>query len=338
MRIGLVAPPWISVPPTRYGGTEAVIDRLARGLVGEGHEVLLMATGDSTCPVEKRWAFETPPATMGSTLPELHHVQVAYEELAGCDVIHDHTLSGPVWAATVRHRPPVLATNHGEFNEPVRRLFRHLADRVAVSAISESQASFAPDLRIAGVVHHGLDLERFEMGRGDGGYVLFIGRCTPDKGLDRAIRIARAAGLPIVVVAKMREDDEIRYFEEKVQPLLGPGVEYLGEVHPDERDRLLRGAVALVNPIAWPEPFGLVMVESLACGTPVITSPLGAAPEIVDDGVTGFLCRDEDEGVAALRTIGSLDRGDCRAAVEQRFSAKRMVHDYLTLYASLAFA
>jgi len=336
MRIGLVAPPWVPVPPTRYGGTEAVIDRLARGLVEEGHEVLLMATGDSACPVPKRWAYATPPAPMGSTLPELHHVQRAYEELAGCDVIHDHTLSGPVWAATVESRPPVLATNHGEFNEPVRQLFRHLSRKVAVSAISHSQASFAPDVPIAGVVHHGLDLERFQVGQGDGGYVMFVGRCSAEKGVDRAIRIARAAGIPIVVVAKKREDDEIRYFEEKVEPLLGPGVEYLGEVHPDERDRLLRGALALVNPIAWPEPFGLVMAESLACGTPVIASPIGAAPEIVDDGVTGFLCQGEDDAVVALGKIGSLDRGDCRAAAEQRFSAKRMVSDYLALYACLA--
>lgn len=336
MRVGLVAPPWVPVPPTRYGGTEAVIDRLARGLVAGGHEVLLVASGDSTCPVERRWVYPTPPEPMGSTLPELHHVQFAYEELAGCDVIHDHTLSGPVWAATVPSRPPVLATNHGEFSPPVRQLFRHLSRSVAVNAISHSQAATAPDVPIIGVVHHGLDLERFAVGTGDGGYAMAIGRCTPDKGVDRAIEIARRAGVPIVVVAKKREPDEIRYFEEKVAPLLGPGVEYLGEVHPDERDRLLRDAVALVNPISWPEPFGLVMVEALACGTPVVSFPAGAAPEIVDDGVTGFLPVDVDAAVAALGRVSDLDRAACRKAVEERFSAERMVADYLALYGCLA--
>lgn len=335
MRIGIVAPPWVPVPPVKYGGTEAVIDSLARGLAGDGHEVVLMATGDSTCPVDRRWVYDTAPEPMGATLPELHHVQVAYEELADCDVIHDHTLSGPVWAATVPKRPPVLATNHGEFSPPVRRLFTHLSRVLSISAISHSQADLARDVPIAAVIHHGLDLERFHVGKGEGDYVAFVGRCTAEKGVHLAIEIARRAGIPILLMAKKREPDEIRYFEEQVAPLLGPGVEYLGEVHPDERNRLLRDARALVNPIRWPEPFGLVMAESLACGTPVVGYPSGAAPEIIDDGVTGFLVRDVDEAVAALGRLDELDRGDCRAAVEQRFSAKRMVNDYLALYASL---
>jgi glycosyltransferase involved in cell wall biosynthesis len=313
-----------------------VIDCLARGLVDAGHEVLLVATGDSTCPVDRRWVYDVAPEPMGSTLPELDHVAFGYDELAGCDVIHDHTLSGPVWAATVRDRPPVLATNHGEFSPPVRRIFAHLAGAVTINAISHNQAATAPDVPITAVIHHGLDLDRFTVGAGQGGYAIFIGRCTPDKGVDRAIEIARRAGVPIKLVAKKREAEERRYFDERVAPLLGPGVEYLGEVHPDERDRLLQGALALVNPISWPEPFGLVMAESLACGTPVVGYPAGAAPEIVDDGVTGFLCHDIDSAATALAKVGSLDRGACRAAIEERFSSKRMVADYLALYASLA--
>jgi glycosyltransferase involved in cell wall biosynthesis len=336
MHIGLVAPPWVPVPPTLYGGTEAVIDTLARGLAERGHHVVLATTGDATCPVERHWVYPTPPEPMGSTLPELHHVRTAYDALAGCDVIHDHTLTGPLWASTLRDRPPVLATHHGEFSEPARRFFAHVAPHVSINGISHHQAAQATGVPVSAVVHHGLDLERFLVGDGKGDYLLFVGRCSPDKGVAEAIEIARKADMPIVVVAKKREGAELRYFEERVAPLLGPGVEYLGEVHPDERDRLMRDALALVNPISWDEPFGLVMVEALACGTPVVAYPAGAAPEIIDDGVTGFLCTGQDEAVAALGKVRALDRSACRAAVDKRFPAERMVADYLDLYAAMA--
>lgn len=332
MRIGLVAPPWVPVPPVRYGGTEAVIDTLARGLVARGHEVVLATTGDAACPVDRRWVYWTPPEPMGSTLPELHHVLVAYEQLADCDVVHDHTLTGPLLAMTLPERPPVLVTNHGDFGPAARAVFGHLAQGLTISAISHNQRAQALDLPVAGVVHHGLDLDRFDVGKGEGGYLAYVGRCAPEKGVAEAITIARRAGLPIVVVAKKREDAELRYFEEMVAPLLGPDVDYRGEVHPDERDRILRDAVALVNPISWAEPFGLVMTESLACGTPVVAFDAGAAPEIVDDGVTGFLCKDEDDAVDAVRRVRYLHRAACRAAVEERFAADRMVRDYLALY------
>jgi glycosyltransferase involved in cell wall biosynthesis len=335
MRIGIVAPPWVPVPPTRYGGTEAVIDTLARGLLAQGHEVIVATTGDATCPVERHWVYAEPPEPMGSTLPELHHVQTAYEALADCDVIHDHTLTGPLWAATLKDRPPVVVTNHGEFSAPAAQFFAHVSPAVTVTAISHHQAAQAVGVPVAAVVHHGLDLERFRVGEGRGGYLVAIGRCSPDKGVDRSIEIAREAGLPIVVIAKKREAAELRFFEERVAPLLGPGVEYLGEVHPDERDRLLRDALALVNPISWAEPFGLVMVEALACGTPVVAYPAGAAPEIVDHGLTGFLCDGPEDAVAALEKVPHLDRAACRAAVEERFTAERMVSDYLAIYRSV---
>lgn len=332
MRVGLVAPPWVPVPPVRYGGTEAVLDTLARGLVASGHEVVLATTGDAGCPVDKRWAYATAPEPMGSTLPELHHAKMAYEELAGCDVVHDHTLTGPLMAMSLRRRPPVLVTNHGDFSHAARAYFAHLSSAVTITAISHNQRSHAPDLPVAGVVHHGLDLDRFTVGQGGGGYVAYVGRCAPEKGVAEAITIARRAGYPIVVVAKKRQDAELRYFEEAVAPLLGPDVDFRGEVHPDERDRILRDAVALVNPIAWAEPFGLVMAESLACGTPVLAFTAGAAPEIVDDGKTGFLCESVDDAVEALLRVGDIERATCRAAVEERFSADRMVADYLALY------
>ena len=335
MRVGLVAPPWVPVPPVRYGGTEAVIDTLARGLVAAGHEVLLATTGDAGCPVPTVSAYPTAPEPMGSTLPELHHAIVAYAALADCDVIHDHTLAGPLTAMTLRRRPPVLVTNHGDFSAPARAFFQHIAPVAAITAISHHQRAQAGDLPITAVVHHGLDLDRFAIGTGKGGHLAYVGRCAPEKGVAEAITIARRAGLPIVVIAKQRQPAEVRYFDEVVAPLLGPDVDFRGEVHPEERDQVVRDAIALLNPIDWAEPFGLVMAESLACGTPVIAFPSGAAPEIVDDGTTGFLCADVDSAVEAVSRIETLDRAACRTAAEERFAASRMVSDYAALYATL---
>jgi glycosyltransferase involved in cell wall biosynthesis len=332
LRVGMLAPPWVTVPPERYGGTEAVIDVLSRGLLAAGHEVVLFTTADSGCPVPKQWTYAVPPLPMGSVLPEIHHVQAGYDALLDCDVIHDHTIAGPVWAATLSERPPVLVTQHGEFSPEVCAVLAHLQHAVTVNAISHSQAAMARGVGVQAVVHHGLETGRFPVGAGEGGFAMYIGRCTPEKGLDTAIAIARGAGVPLVVVAKMREVVEQRYFTETIEPLLGDDITFLGEVPPPERNRLLAQACALINPISWPEPFGLVMAESLACGTPVIAYPAGAAPEIVDDGVTGFLCKSSEEAAQALRDVGQLDRDACRAAVQERFSAERMVADYVALY------
>lgn len=332
MRIGLVAPPWVSVPPVRYGGTEGVVDTLARGFVASGHEVVLFTTGDASCPVPRRWVYETPPEPLGTTVEEFRHVQAAYEALANCDVVHDHTVAGPVWAATRRRRPPVVVTNHGPFTPGLRAFYREVAQWTAVTAISFNQRASAPDVPIRAVIHHGIEPSRFEVGRGDGGYALFLGRFAPEKGAHRAIEIARRAGMPLRIAAKMREPSEVQYFQHWVEPALGGDVEYLGEVGPAERDGLLGGACALLNPIAWREPFGLVMIESMACGTPVVAYPYGAAPEIVEPGVTGFLCDNPREAVVALGNIDRLDRRACRAAVEGHFSAQRMVGEYLALY------
>jgi glycosyltransferase involved in cell wall biosynthesis len=332
MRIGIVAPPWLPVPPTHYGGTEGVIDVLARGLVVAGHDVELFTTGDATCEVPRQWIYDVPPEPMGTTVPELHHVQAAYQAFRHCDVVHDHTYAGPVWAAALRDHPPVLSTNHGMFSTETCVLYAQLAATVTFNAISYHQRSLARGLPVAAVVHHGLQVERFPFGDGAGGYALYVGRCTPEKGLHRAIAIARRAGVRLVAVAKMREIVEEHYFAERIRPLLGPDVEFLGEVTPTVRDELMRDAVALINPITWPEPFGLVMAEALACGTPVVAYPAGAAPEIVDHGITGFLCGSVEEAAEALTRVPSLDRRACRAAVEARFSAQRMVADYLRLY------
>jgi glycosyltransferase involved in cell wall biosynthesis len=333
LRIGIVAPPWLSVPPLGYGGTEAVIDSLARGLDRAGHEVVLFATGDSTCPVERRSYWPEGVTPMGNILGETSHVLAAYEALGDCDVIHDHTLIGPL--LTTRHEAPVVTTNHAPFTPEIRRLFAAVTPAVSLVAISHAQRAEAPEIPVARVIHHGVDVDRVPVGDGRGGYLLFLGRMNADKGVHRAVAIARAAGVPLRIAAKMREEAEVAYFDGVVRRLLGDDVEFLGEVAPQDRDALLGSALALVNPIAWPEPFGMVMIESLAAGTPVLTSALGAAPEIVDHGVTGFLGADVASLAAAVARVGELDRRACRAAVEARFSAERMVADHVDLYSSL---
>ncbi len=333
LRIGLIAPPWVPVPPTTYGGTELVVDTLARGLAAQGHDVRLVATADSTCPVPLLSVFDTAPRPMNTTAEELRHVQGAYDALAGeVDVIHDHTNLGPVWALAAGVTTPIVMTAHGPITDNNRGIYSMLGTRVRLVAISRRQQQLAGDLPFRDVIHHGLDPARFEPGPGDGGYLMFVGRMSREKGVREAVQIARGAGLPLVVASKMREDVEIAYFEEWVRPVADDSVAFLGELAPSERDSLLRHAVALVNPIAWEEPFGLVMIEAMALGTPVVVTPRGAAPEIVTDGITGFLVDDVDAGVAAVRRIGEIDRADCRTAVEDYFSAQRMTEQHEALY------
>jgi glycosyltransferase involved in cell wall biosynthesis len=337
MRVAVIAPPWLAVPPDAYGGIEAVLDNLCRGLEDAGHDVLLYATGDSTCPVERGWTFDTAVGTDGiSPAIELRHVIDAYRTIQGwgADVVHDHTLTGPFYAQG-QPRLAVVTTNHGPFNVHLAPLYRDLAEATPVIAISHHQASTAPDTRIAAVIHHGVDLTRFPVGDGRGDYALFLGRMNPDKGAHTAIDVARAAGMPLRIAAKMCEPSEYAYFAERVEPLLGSDVEYLGEVGGDDKLRLIGEATCLLNPIAWPEPFGMVMIEALACGTPVIATTCGAAPELVDHGVTGFLAADGNALVDALDKVADIDRAACRAAAQNHFSMARMAADHTRLYAEV---
>jgi glycosyltransferase involved in cell wall biosynthesis len=339
MRIGMIAPPWTPIPPLLYGGIELVVDQLARGLEEVGHEVLLFTTGDSTCPVPSQWALPVAEGTrIGMAVPELRHVIHAYEAVRNCDVVHDHTVMGPFYAA---HYPglPVTTTIHGPFNEELKDIYRVNAERVPIVAISHAQRRTAPEIPISRVIHHGIDAAHFPMGGGDGDddgpYVVFLGRMADDKGAHRAIEIARKAGIRILMAAKMRESWELRYFSEKVEPLLGQDARYLGEVSHERKLELLAGASALLFPIRWNEPFGMVMLEAMACGTPVLAFEEGAAPEVVDHGRTGFLCEDDGAMVDALGQLGDLDRRDCRLSVEGYFSTNRMVTEHIELYESM---
>ncbi len=332
MRIMIVAPPWLPVPPPAYGGTEAVLDGLARGLQAAGHEVLLYTTGDSTCEVERGWVFERAIGIgAGGAAQEVRQVVHAYEAADQVDVVHDHTLIGPLYSERFP-RLRVVTTNHGPFESDLIDLYRIVKDRVSIVAISRHQASTARDVPIAAVIHHGVEPTEFPFGDGSGGYALFLGRMNPDKGVHVAAHIAREAGIPLRIAGKRNEQLEHDYFYSTIKPLLGPGVEYLGEVDYATKVELLGGAKMLLNPICWPEPFGMVMIEALACGTPVITTPFGAAPEIVDDGVTGFVRSGERALVEAVRRIDEIDRHRCRAAVEGHFSRRRMVDDHVALY------
>ena len=333
MRIGLIAPPWVPVPPPAYGGTELVIDNLARGLKELGHDVRLFTVGESTCPVPTEYLYREPRAPIGISIVESAHVVAAYEALADVDLIHDHTLLGPLVAGTAGvRRPPVVTTNHGPFTDETRPIWSAITQHASLICISHSQARASGNVPVSAVIHHGIDLDVHQPGPGGGDYLMFIGRMSADKGVHHAVRIAREAGLPLVMATKMREAAEIDYFNAEVRPLLASEDQMPTEMPLRRRLSLLRGATALLNPITWREPFGLVMAEALASATPVLAFPNGAAPEIVDPGRTGFLCRDEAEMVQALGQVSQIDRDECRSAAERRFSLQRMARDHERFY------
>jgi glycosyltransferase involved in cell wall biosynthesis len=273
------------------------------------------------------------PAELGWALSELSHVIRAYRGLGGMDLIHDHTVSGPLYM----HRPspvPVVTTIHGPLTSSAVDVYQAIGRNASIIAISHDQVRHAPDVPVARVIHHGLDLSTVPQGTGQGGYVCFVGRMCPDKGVMEAIAIARDAGIPLRIAAKMREVEEVRYYREVVAPHLGSNEEFMGELGDAEKYELMGEAVAFLNPIQWSEPFGLVMIEALATGTPVVGTPIGSAPEVVEHGTTGYLASLE-ELPALLPRAAELSRAACRASIQERFSSDRMVADHLELFAQI---
>ncbi|HEV7949336.1 MAG TPA: glycosyltransferase family 4 protein [Glaciihabitans sp.] len=331
MRIGMIAPPWLTVPPSGYGGIEAVVDVLSCALLEAGHDVVLAAAGDSACPVPRVQGMPlSDPSQVGASASELRHAVRAYAAFEDVDVIHDHTLVGP----HLRRRPdrvPVVTTAHNRFTPDLLDVYRARPVDVSVVAISHHQATTARGVQISRVIHHGLSTATIPRGAG-GDYACFLGRMSPDKGVREAIMIAQRAGIPLRIAARMREPGEIEYFETVIAPLLNRDVVLVGELSAHEKYKLLGSALALLNPIQWDEPFGMVMLEALATGTPIIATRRASVPEIVEDTVTGFIGDTIEELALGLRRAAELDRMRCRESVATRFGPSLMAARYLALY------
>jgi glycosyltransferase involved in cell wall biosynthesis len=335
MRIAILSPVWFPVPPTGYGGIEWVVSLLADGLVDVGHEVTLFASGDSRTRATLVSAYDLAPSErIGTSFVELNHALLCFQRAAEFDVINDH--SGLVGAAlTGAVATPALHTVHGPLDGealPIYRRVAAVAPRLSLISLSLNQRRPAPDLPWIANCPNALDLDAYPVHPHRGDYLLFLGRLSPEKGAHRAIEIAKETGLPLKVAGKMREPLEREYFETMVRPNLAWGIEYLGEVSHEEKVELLQNARATLFPIAWEEPFGLVMIESMACGTPVIATRRGAVPEVIEHGRSGIVVDDYREMAAALEAADSLDPMECRRYVEERFSRDRMVADYLAAY------
>jgi len=335
VRIAVLSPVWFPVPPTGYGGIEWVVSLLADGLTEAGHDVTLFASGDSRTSATLFSLFsEAPSSEIGQTSAELVHALSCFERAADFDVINDH--SGPLAAALGGLVPtPVVHTVHGPLDERALRTYRAIAAAapgVGLISLSENQRRPGPELPWVANIHNALDLDAYPFHEDRGDYLLFLGRMSPDKGAHRAIEIAREAGFPIKLAGKKRERAEQAYFDEVVSPLLGDEAEYVGETTHALKVELLQQARATLFPIDWEEPFGLVMIESMACGTPVIATRRGAVPEVVADGRSGIVVDSFAEMAPALAAADRLDPRECRRWVEEHFSAERMTADYVAAY------
>jgi glycosyltransferase involved in cell wall biosynthesis len=338
MRIAQVAPLYESVPPRLYGGTERVVSYLTEELVRQGHQVTLFASGDSRTSAElvpvSRQALRLDP---GCVDPYAHHallLEAVAARASEFDVIHYH-IDYHHFPLSRRSAVPQLTTLHGRLDIPdLAHVFREFSEMPVVS-ISDSQRAPLAWLNWQSTVYHGLPLDLYRFREQAGQYLAFIGRISPEKRVDRAIDIARQLGIPLKIAAKVDRVD-VEYFTACIEPLLAdPLVEYIGEISDHEKDEFLGNAYALLFPIDWPEPFGLVMIEALACGTPVVAYKRGSVPEVIEHGVTGFIVSTQEEAVASAAQIGMLDRSQCRRVFETRFSAPRMASSYQSTYERL---
>jgi glycosyltransferase involved in cell wall biosynthesis len=334
MRIAVIAPPWYPVPPSGYGGIEWVVALLADGLTDRGHEVTLFAPPGSETEAQLVPPLGTipPEELIGDPWYEAAHAVSAYERGSEFDLLHDHT--GPVGASIGAMRDALTVhTLHGPFTDQTSMLYRRIARRHWFVAISHSQRSMGPPkLRWGGVVYNGIPTDRYPFREDKEDFLLFLGRADEEKAPHLAIEAARRAGRRLVMCVTTKNQRERAYWAEQVEPLLDDDVEVRGECDQEQKAELLARAAALLFPIQWPEPFGLVMTEAMACGTPVVAWRNGSVPEVVSDGETGFVVSSVEEMAAAVARLGELDPHVMRAWVKERFSAEAMVAGYERVY------
>jgi glycosyltransferase involved in cell wall biosynthesis len=339
MRIAQVSPLYESVPPQQYGGTERVVSYLTEELVRQGHEVTLFASGDSStsaklvacCPRSLR----TDP---GCADPMVHHylmLEKVFSLASEFELIHFHIdyLHFPLsrWRGMIQ-----LSTLHGRLDIPDLMMLYEEFREMPLISISDAQRTPIPSAVWLGTVYHGLPEDLFSFHETPGNYLAFLGRISPEKRVDRAIEIAKRIGMPLRIAAKTDKVDQ-EYFEAVIKPLLDHRlIEFVGEIGGREKEEFLGNAYAVLFPIDWPEPFGLVMIEAMACGTPVIAWRHGSVPEVMEDGVTGFIVEELDEAVQAIEKLASFDRRQCRQVFEKRFTADRMASDYVNIYERFA--
>lgn len=340
MRVALISTPFVACPPANYGGTELIAYQLAEGLVRQGHEVVLYATGDSSTNATLKYRFEQavwPP----SALIECEHVAFALHDIQkqpqSFDIIHAH---GAIALQLTRYVPsiPFVYTVHHHRETKFTDLYQRHPEAHYIF-ISERQRTLEKPLMRSAVIHHGLSPEVYRFSSAPGSYLAFLGRFAPYKGPLAAIAVAREAGIPLRMGGRLHHADltaDEKHFQLTLEQGLNlPGIEYLGSLDHARKVELLAGAKALLFPIRWEEPFGLVMIEAMLCGTPVIAFEAGSVPEVIEDGVTGFIVRDQQEMLARLKDLSQLDRVRVREEAVRRFSADRMVEDHIRLYRSI---
>ena len=335
MRIAQIAPLTEAIPPKFYGGTERVVHWLTEELVALGHDVTLFASGDSVTSARLEAAWPRALRLDGSVRdPNALHMMMlerVRQQATEFDLLHFHLDYYP-FSLFSRQATPFLTTLHGRLDLPEHQPLFDTFSTVPVVSISDTQRRPLPQANWLRTIHHGLPESLLTPQPVQPTYFGFLGRIAPEKGIERAIHIARHCGVPMKIAAKVDKVDE-DYFKDSVAPLLNSSdVDYIGEITDREKSAFLSGAIALLVPIDWPEPFGLVMIEAMACGTPVIAFNRGSVPEVVEDGVTGFIVEDERGAIGAVDRLGHLSRSDIRRRFEQRFTARRMAKDYLAVY------
>jgi glycosyltransferase involved in cell wall biosynthesis len=338
LRIAMVAPAWYPLPPKGYGGTELVVHLLHTELRRMGHDVTVFGAEGSAAGVtmlaDAAWSHDL--GGQAEMARQATYLARCYDAIAGqrFDVLHDHTgFEGLLLALYSEAAPVIVHTIHGELVEAMSTFYKEVHTRVRLCAISLSQAASAPSLKLAGVVHNAVELPTAPPSVTHERYVIEVARITPDKGQHIAIEVAQRAGRKLILAGKVERSEEgLRYFEEQVEPFLSPTVEYYPNVAGAQKAKLISRAAAGLFPLQWAEPFGLAMVECMVAGTPVLALRSGSTPELIEEGVTGFLGEDADDLVEAASRLDEIDRVRCAAVARERFSPRRMAERYLEVY------